>query len=79
MIARRGRLALVAFLLLLPGLPAAAACGKAPDPVVSLHARVCHIRDAEPGTTLGYGATYRASRPERWATLPASPSIRPST
>lgn len=36
MIARRGRLALVAFLLLLPGLPAAAACGKAPDPVVSL-------------------------------------------
>ena len=41
----------------------------APDTVVSLHARVVHVRDAAPGTTLGYGATYAARDPERWATL----------
>jgi alanine racemase len=41
----------------------------APEPVVSLHARVAHIRDAAPGTTAGYGATYRAQGQERWATL----------
>jgi len=40
-----------------------------PEPVVSVHARVAHVRDAEPGTTLGYGATYRADGPQRWATL----------
>jgi alanine racemase len=40
-----------------------------PDPVVSLHARVAHVRDAPAGTTCGYGATYRAGRAERWATL----------
>jgi alanine racemase len=40
-----------------------------PEAVVSLHARVCHVRDVVAGTTLGYGATYRASAPERWATL----------
>ena len=40
-----------------------------PEPVVSVHARVAHVRDATPGTTLGYGATYRARGPERWATL----------
>jgi alanine racemase len=40
-----------------------------PDPVASLHARVVHLRDAAPGTTQGYGATYRARGPERWATL----------
>jgi alanine racemase len=40
-----------------------------PDAVVSLHARVVHVRDAAPGTTLGYGATYAARDPERWATL----------
>ncbi len=40
-----------------------------PEPVVSVHARVVHVRDAEPGATLGYGSTYSASRPERWATL----------
>jgi alanine racemase len=40
-----------------------------PEPVVSLHARVCHIREASPGTTLGYNVTYRASRKETWATL----------
>ncbi len=41
-----------------------------PEPVVSLHARVAHVREAAPGTTVGYGATHRAGRPERWATLP---------
>ncbi|MDH3271822.1 MAG: alanine racemase [Gemmatimonadota bacterium] len=40
-----------------------------PDPVVSLHARVVHIREASPGTTLGYGVTHRAKEAERWATL----------
>jgi len=40
-----------------------------PEPVASLHARVVHVRDAPPGTTVGYGATYRAEAPERWATL----------
>jgi alanine racemase len=40
-----------------------------PEAVVSLHARVCHIREASPDTTLGYSVTYRASRQERWATL----------
>ena len=41
----------------------------APDRVVSVHARVVHLHDAAPGTTLGYGATYTAERAERWATL----------
>ena len=40
-----------------------------PEAVLSVHARVIHVRDAEPGTTLGYGATYHASREQRWATL----------
>lgn len=40
-----------------------------PDPVVSLHARVAHVRDAPAGTTVGYGATYSAREAERWATL----------
>jgi len=40
-----------------------------PEPVVSLHARVCHLREASPGTSLGYNVTYRASRSETWATL----------
>ena len=40
-----------------------------PEPVISLYARVCHVREVAAGTTLGYGATYRASGPETWATL----------
>lgn len=40
-----------------------------PEPVVSLKARVVHVRDAAPGATVGYGATHRARGPERWATL----------
>ena len=40
-----------------------------PDAVAVLRARVVHVRDASPGTTLGYGATYAARGRERWATL----------
>ena len=40
-----------------------------PEPVASLRARVVLLRDAPPGATLGYGATYSASGWERWATL----------
>jgi alanine racemase len=40
-----------------------------PEPVASLRARVTFLREAAPGTTLGYGATYAARGPERWATV----------
>lgn len=40
-----------------------------PEAVVSVHARVVHVRDAEAGTTLGYGSTYAATKSERWATI----------
>ncbi len=40
-----------------------------PEPVVALRARVVLARDVPAGTTLGYGATYRAARSERWATV----------
>jgi alanine racemase len=40
-----------------------------PQPVATLRARVVRVVDAEPGATVGYGATHRAARPERWATL----------
>jgi alanine racemase len=40
-----------------------------PDPVASLRARVVHTREAAPGSTLGYGATYASTEWERWATL----------
>ena len=39
-----------------------------PEPVASVRARVVLARDVPPGTTLGYGATYRAGGGERWAT-----------
>ncbi|TVP75731.1 MAG: alanine racemase [Gemmatimonadales bacterium] len=41
-----------------------------PEPVVALRTRVVSIREVPPGATVGYGATYRAERRERWATLP---------
>lgn len=41
----------------------------APRPVVSVRARVCRVVEAPAGTTLGYGATYRAASNEQWATL----------
>lgn len=40
-----------------------------PEPVASVRARVTFIREAPPGTTLGYGTTHVASTWERWATL----------
>lgn len=45
-----------------PGLPR-------PEPVVAVRARVVLCREVPAGTTLGYGATYRAPDRERWATL----------
>ena len=45
-----------------PGLPGS-------DPVVAIRSRIVLVREVPEGTTLGYGATYRAQRQERWATL----------
>jgi alanine racemase len=39
------------------------------EPVVALRARIILVREVPPGTTVGYGATYRAQGWERWATL----------
>ena len=41
----------------------------APEEVARVCARVTLIRDVPEATTLGYGATYRSSGEERWATL----------
>ncbi len=40
-----------------------------PEEVARVRARVTLIRDVPVATTLGYGATYRSSGEERWATL----------
>jgi alanine racemase len=40
-----------------------------PEPVIAVRARVVHVRDAPPGTTLGYGSTYQSSGSERWASV----------
>jgi alanine racemase len=40
-----------------------------PDPVASLKARIVFLRDAVAGATTGYGATYAAAGPERWASV----------
>jgi alanine racemase len=40
-----------------------------PVPVAALRARVTLLREAREGDTLGYGATYVARGPERWATV----------
>jgi alanine racemase len=40
-----------------------------PAPVVAVRARLVLVRDVPEGASLGYGATYRARRPERWGTL----------
>ncbi|MCE2454708.1 MAG: alanine racemase [Gemmatimonadetes bacterium] len=40
-----------------------------PRPVATVKARVAHVKEAGPGDTVGYGATYTARRHERWATL----------
>jgi alanine racemase len=41
----------------------------APEPVVALRARVVDLRTLEAGDTVSYGATFRAERPTRVATL----------
>ena len=40
-----------------------------PEPVATVRARVVRVEEVPEGATAGYGATYRASGPERWATL----------
>jgi alanine racemase len=40
-----------------------------PEAVASVRARLVRIRDASPGSTAGYGATYAARGWERWGTL----------
>ncbi len=40
-----------------------------PESVACVRARVVLVRDAPPGTTLGYGSTHVAAGWERWATL----------
>ncbi len=39
-----------------------------PSPVASIRARIVYLKEADPGTTVGYGATYTAQGQERWAT-----------
>ncbi len=39
-------------------------------PVVSLHAPILQVREVAPGEAVGYGATWRAERPSRIATIP---------
>jgi len=43
--------------------------GVEPECVAEVRARVVHVRAARPGDAVGYGETYRATGPERWATL----------
>jgi alanine racemase len=40
-----------------------------PAPVVAVRARITLVRDVPTGSSLGYGATHVARRPERWATV----------
>lgn len=40
-----------------------------PRPVASVRARLTLVREMPAGSTVGYGATYVARRPERWGTL----------
>lgn len=43
--------------------------GAAAEPVVALRARLVLVREVDAGSTVGYGATYRARRRERWGTV----------
>lgn len=42
-----------------------------PEAVVSVRARLVHVREVAPGSTVGYGATHVAEGPERWGTVAA--------
>lgn len=46
----------------------AAGPGAVPRPVAALRARISLVREVPAGATVGYGATYAAPAPERWAT-----------
>lgn len=43
--------------------------GASPEAVASLRARIALVRRVPPGSTCGYGATYTATREERWGTV----------
>lgn len=47
----------------------AAGPGAEPLPVASVRARLVLVREVAAGATVGYGATYRATRDERWGTV----------
>ena len=47
----------------------AAGPGAEPEPVAALRARIALVREVEAGSTCGYGATYTATRRERWGTV----------
>ena len=51
------------------GHPAPGTDALAPEPVVTVTARVVLVRDVPPGSTVGYGATHVARSHERWATV----------
>jgi alanine racemase len=58
-------------LMLYGVLPAPHLAGRARlAPVMSLRSRVCHVRHVREGEPVGYGATFRAPRRGRIATLP---------
>ncbi|HWH16065.1 MAG TPA: alanine racemase [Candidatus Paceibacterota bacterium] len=44
--------------------------GEALRPALSLHSSIVSVRDIPPGDSVGYNATYTASRPSRIATVP---------
>jgi alanine racemase len=46
-----------------------AGAGVEPEPVASVRARVVRVARVPAGATVGYGATYAAGAPERWASL----------
>ena len=51
------------------GVGSGARAALQPEPVAHLRARVVELRDLAPGDSVGYGATWRATRPSRAATL----------
>jgi alanine racemase len=70
-IARKGRTEwdLVRPGIFLYGVGSGRTAGIQPEPVVHLRAPIVEIRELEVGDTVSYGATFRAERPARIATL----------
>jgi len=52
------------------GVGSGARAALQPEPVVHLRARIVELRDLRVGDSVGYDATWRATRPSRVATLP---------